>query len=65
MVALKSRSLTLFPATSRPVGSVEPKTCGRTPPPARTVYGDEVSEIHPIRDTIRSFQFMQRLKRAA
>ena len=30
-----------------------------------TVYGDEVSKIHPVRDTIRFFQLMHRLKRAA
>jgi glycosyltransferase involved in cell wall biosynthesis len=28
-----------------------------------TVYGDEVSKIHPIRDTIRFFKLLSRLKR--
>ncbi len=31
--------------------------------PVSTVYGDEVSKIHPVRDTIRFFQLMRRLKR--
>jgi len=30
-----------------------------------TVYGDEVSKIHPLRDTIRFFKLLGRLKRAA
>ena len=33
--------------------------------PVSTVYGDEVSKIHPLRDTIRFFQLMHRLKHAA
>jgi glycosyltransferase involved in cell wall biosynthesis len=33
--------------------------------PVSTVYGDEVSKIHPIRDTIRFFKLMRRLKRSA
>ena len=33
--------------------------------PVSTVYGDEVSKIHPLRDTIRFFQLLHRLKRAA
>ena len=31
--------------------------------PVSTVYGDEVSKIHPIRDTIRFFKLMRRLRR--
>ena len=31
--------------------------------PVSTVYGDEVSKIHPVRDTIRFFQLMARLRR--
>ena len=30
-----------------------------------TVYGDEVSKIHPVRDTIRFLRLMSRLKREA
>ena len=33
--------------------------------PVSTVYGAEVSKIHPLRDTIRFFQLMRRLKHAA
>jgi glycosyltransferase involved in cell wall biosynthesis len=33
--------------------------------PVSTVYGDEVSKIHPVRDTIRFFKLMRRLKRNA
>ena len=33
--------------------------------PVSTVYGDEKSKIHPVRDTIRFFKLMRRLKRAA
>jgi hypothetical protein len=33
--------------------------------PVSTVYGDEVSKIHPVRDTIRFFKLMRRLKREA
>src|SRR3954470_7445781 len=32
--------------------------------PITTVYSDEVSSIHPIRDTIRFFKLMQRQKQA-
>jgi glycosyltransferase involved in cell wall biosynthesis len=31
--------------------------------PVSTVYGDEESKIHPVRDTIRFFQMMRRLKK--
>jgi glycosyltransferase involved in cell wall biosynthesis len=31
--------------------------------PITTVYGEEVSKIHPVRDTIRFFKLMRRLKR--
>ena len=30
-----------------------------------TVYGDEVSKIHPVRDTLRFFKLLRRLKREA
>ena len=33
--------------------------------PVSTVYGDEVSKIHPVRDTVRFLQLMRRLKRSA
>jgi len=33
--------------------------------PVSTVYGDEVSKIHPVRDTIRFFKLLARLKREA
>jgi len=33
--------------------------------PVSTVYGDEVSKIHPVRDTIRFYQLLARLKREA
>jgi hypothetical protein len=32
--------------------------------PTATVYGDEVSAIHPVRDTIRFFRLAWRLRRA-
>ena len=32
--------------------------------PISTVYSDEVSSIHPVRDTVRFFKLMQRQKRA-
>ena len=35
------------------------------PVPVSTVYGDEVSKIHPVRDTIRFLRLMSRLKREA
>jgi hypothetical protein len=31
--------------------------------PISTVYSDEVSSIHPVRDTIRFFKLMRRYKR--
>jgi hypothetical protein len=31
--------------------------------PITTVYGEEVSKIHPLRDTVRFFKLMRRLKR--
>jgi glycosyltransferase involved in cell wall biosynthesis len=31
--------------------------------PISTIYGDEVSKIHPLRDTIRFFRMMERFKR--
>jgi hypothetical protein len=30
-----------------------------------TIYGDEVSKIHPIRDTLKFFKLLKRLKREA
>ena len=30
-----------------------------------TIYGDEVSKIHPLRDTVRFFKLLKRLKREA
>lgn len=33
--------------------------------PVSTIYGDEKSKIHPVRDTIRFFQMMARFKREA
>ena len=33
--------------------------------PVRTIYGDETSKIHPVRDTLRFFELMSRLKREA
>ena len=33
--------------------------------PISTIYGDEVSKIHPVRDTIRFYQMMARFKRGA
>ncbi len=33
--------------------------------PVSTIYGDEKSKIHPVRDTLRFFQLMARLKREA
>jgi glycosyltransferase involved in cell wall biosynthesis len=33
--------------------------------PISTVYSDEVSSIHPIRDTLRFFKLMQRYRKAA
>ena len=31
--------------------------------PVSTIYGDEVSKIHPVRDTVRFYQMMARFKR--
>ena len=31
--------------------------------PVSTVYGDEISKIHPVRDTLRFFRLMRRLRR--
>lgn len=31
--------------------------------PISTIYGDEISKIHPVRDTIRFYQMMARFKR--
>ena len=33
--------------------------------PVSTVYGDEVSKIRPVRDTIRFLKLLARLKREA
>jgi glycosyltransferase involved in cell wall biosynthesis len=33
--------------------------------PVSTIYGDEKSKIHPVRDTIRFFRMMSRFKREA
>lgn len=33
--------------------------------PISTIYGDEKSKIHPVRDTIRFYQMMSRFKREA
>lgn len=33
--------------------------------PVSTIYGDEKSKIHPVRDTLRFFKLMARLKREA
>jgi glycosyltransferase involved in cell wall biosynthesis len=30
--------------------------------PVSTIYGDEVSKIHPVRDTIRFFQLLERIR---
>jgi hypothetical protein len=32
--------------------------------PVSTIYGEETSKIHPVRDTIRFIQLMARLKRS-
>ena len=39
------------------------KGCEISAVPISTIYGDEVSKIHPLRDTIRFFQMMERFKR--
>ncbi|MCE9610100.1 MAG: glycosyltransferase family 2 protein [Chthoniobacter sp.] len=33
--------------------------------PISTIYGDEVSKIHPVRDTVRFYEMMARFKREA
>jgi glycosyltransferase involved in cell wall biosynthesis len=33
--------------------------------PVSTIYGDEVSKIHPLRDTLKFFKLLKRLKREA
>ena len=33
--------------------------------PISTIYGDEISKVHPLRDTIRFYRMMARFKRAA
>ena len=33
--------------------------------PISTVYGDEISKIHPVRDTMRFLQMMARFRREA
>ena len=33
--------------------------------PISTIYGDEISKIHPVRDTIRFYRMMARFKRQA
>jgi hypothetical protein len=33
--------------------------------PVSTIYGEEVSKIHPIRDTVKFFRLLNRLKREA
>jgi hypothetical protein len=33
--------------------------------PVTTIYGEEVSKIHPLRDTVKFFKLLQRLKREA
>ena len=33
--------------------------------PVSTVYGDEVSKIHPVRDTLKFFKLLKRLRRQA
>jgi glycosyltransferase involved in cell wall biosynthesis len=41
------------------------KGCEIAAVPISTIYGDEVSKIHPVRDTIRFFRMMDRFKREA
>ena len=33
--------------------------------PISTIYGDEKSKIHPVRDTIRFYEMMARFRREA
>ena len=39
------------------------KGCEIAAVPISKIYGDEVSKIHPVRDTIRFFRMMERFKR--
>ena len=39
------------------------KGCRIAAVPITTVYSDEVSSIHPVRDTIRFFKLMRRYKK--
>ncbi len=41
------------------------KGCAIAAAPVSTVYGDEVSKIHPLRDTVKFFSLLKRLKREA
>lgn len=41
------------------------KGCAIAAAPVSTVYGDEVSKIHPVRDTLKFFKLLKRLKREA
>ena len=41
------------------------KGCAIAAAAVSTVYGDEVSKIHPLRDTLKFFSLLQRLKREA
>ncbi len=41
------------------------KGCAIAAAPVSTVYGDEVSKIHPLRDTMKFFSLLKRLKREA
>jgi hypothetical protein len=41
------------------------KGCRIESVPITTVYSDEVSSIHPVRDTIRFFKLMRRYRRLA
>jgi glycosyltransferase involved in cell wall biosynthesis len=39
--------------------------CSIASAPVTTIYGEEVSKIHPLRDTMKFFKLLQRLKREA
>jgi glycosyltransferase involved in cell wall biosynthesis len=41
------------------------KGCAIAAAKVSTVYGDEVSKIHPVRDTLKFFRLLRRLKREA
>ncbi len=41
------------------------KGCAIAAAPVSTVYGEEVSKIHPLRDTMKFFSLLKRLKREA